>query len=471
MNSPYDIIEFLRETPGLNDKRDTLHREKDNKLFQDVLTYTFDPRLTFGIKKIPNYSKSSEFRSLSHALSELDMLIDRSITGNSAIDFLKDILQSLSYKDAKVVEQIIAKDFKAGFGVSLVNDEMKPFQIYSVPYMGATSYSPKRVKDIFKKNNKAISEVKMDGRYLNCVINKGKVFFESRGGKPNPLMNCLEDDVLSISKHLTEDVVLNGELLLANEPDRYRANGIISSFVSIAQKEFDGKDVTKEISKFEKKENMSFQDVKDNLTYVVWDYIPYNDYLKETWKVERQQRLHDIELAISLSEVSNVRCIEYKIVHSETEAIKHFQEMLARGEEGTILKSIDGIWKDGKPTWQCKMKVEVSVDLLIESFNFGTKGTKNENVISSLNCQSSCGGLKTSPGGIKEKDMKFITENMDSLRGSVVEVKCSGISKNSDNEYSLLHPVFIKIRDDKNTCDSLENIIEIDNMAKGLSNV
>ena len=65
--------------------------------------------------------------------------------------------------------------------------------------------------------------------------------------------------------------------------------------------------------------------------------------------------------------------------------------------------------------------------------------------------------------------MKHITENQDKLLNTILEVKCSGLSKDSDGNYSLLHPVFKSLRDDKNTCDSLESIIGIEAMAKGLS--
>ena len=148
--------------------------------------------------------------------------------------------------------------------------------------------------------------------------------------------------------------------------------------------------------------------------------------------------------------------------------MEHFQKMLARDEEGTILKGSEGPWKDGKPNHQMKVKLDINLDLRITGFNYGTPGTKNENVISSLNVTSECGELNTSPGGIKEADMEFITENMDTLVGKLVEVNCKGLSKDSEDNWACLHPVFIKIRDDKEHGDTLENAKEIENMAKGL---
>jgi len=462
----YNIIELLRSTSGLNDKREILRNNKDNNQFQLVLTQTLDPRITFGIKKIPAYGETGVEITLEQAVENLGNLVDRTFTGNEAIGYLAGILGALSEEDAQVIKWIIAKDFKAGFGVSLINDEMAPFSVYEVPYMGASSYNDKKIDNLFKKYPFAYSEVKMDGRYLNVVAKETGIHLESRGGKPNPLMGALEDEAKAFRDHFGFDVVINGELMLKGEKDRYKANGIIASFVSIAQKHFDGKDIDKEIAKFEKDNGKTIWEVRDLITLITWDYIPYSDYTTGKSATARSERLVKLEEAIEATGAFEL--IEYKIVNNKAEAIEHFQEMLARGEEGTILKGSSGEWKDGKPVWQIKMKLEIDLDLRIVGFNYGTVGTKNEHVISSLNVESECGELKTSPTGISEKDMDFITANMDGLMGKLVEIKCSGLSQDSEQNWSCLHPVFKIIRDDKEHGDTLESAINIENGAKGL---
>ena len=464
----YEIIKTLKKTPSTNAKREILREHADNHLFRKVLTHTFDPRITYGIKKIPNYDYVAYDLTLDEAIDELQQLISRERTGNDAILFLQGILETVSEEDAEVIKWIIAKDFKAGFGVSLVNDEMGDFKIYEVPYMGATGYSEKRVMDIMKKG-RAFSEVKMDGRYLNCVVtNSTNVFMESRGGKPNPLMGCLEEEAKTLAAHMAHtDVVFNGELMFKGEPDRYIANGIISSFVSIAQKEYDGVDISKERVRFEKRHGLTIEEAKTRINFVVWDYLPYDKYLEKRWDETREIRLAKLKQAVM--ETGTFEIIEYRVVNSVADAIAHFQEMLARGEEGTILKEWTGIWEDKKPNYQVKMKLEISTDLRIVGFNYGTPGTKNENVISSINVESMCGVLSASPGGISESDMKYITENMDMLLGKIVEVKSSGTSRDSEGNWSLLHPVFNRLRLDKNTGDDLNYILnEIEAPAKGL---
>jgi len=463
----YDIIELLRTQASINDMRESLGFYKDNKQFQLVLTQALDPRITFGIKKIPTYDYIAVKLTLEQAITELGKLQRREVTGNSATELLRGILETTSTHDAQVIKWIIAKDFKAGFGVSLINNEMAPFKVYEVPYMGATSYTDKKVENIFKKYPYAYSEVKMDGRYLNIVAKKEGILLESRGGRPNPLMGALEKEAMLFRDYFERDIVINGELMFKGEPDRYKANGIIASFISIAQKHFDGKDITKESIKFEKENGISLEDAKARINFVVWDVINIDEYEAQFSNTARSERLVRLEEAVSATGVFQI--IEYKIVHSKAEAIEHFQEMLKRGEEGTILKGAFGEWKDGKPIWQVKMKLEIDLDLRIVGFNYGTPGTKNENVISSLNVASECGELTTSPGGIKEKDMDFITANMDDLKGKLVEIKCSGLSQDSEGNWSCLHPVFKIIRDDKERGDTLVSAIEIEDGAKGLS--
>ena len=115
------------------------------------------------------------------------------------------------------------------------------------------------------------------------------------------------------------------------------------------------------------------------------------------------------------------------------------------------------------------MKLEIDIDMKITGFNYGTPGTKNEHVISSLTVESSCGRVVTRPGGISESDMTYITNNQDNLMGSIVEMKCCGLSTDNEGNYSTLHPVFKILRDDKDLADSFDQIISIEDMAKSLS--
>ena len=64
-------------------------------------------------------------------------------------------------------------------------------------------------------------------------------------------------------------------------------------------------------------------------------------------------------------------------------------------------------------------------------------------------------------GSVDEDEMEYVTNNQESLMGKIVEIKCSGLSQDSNGNYSTLHPVFKMIRTDKDTANTLQECIEI----------
>ena len=449
-------------------KIEILTKYKDNELLKRVIYLADSPRVKFYIKQIPEYvqlyTDPIQQEELCDSIEELLKLSNRAYTGSSAIKFLRDILDASSPEDAYIIIRIIDKDCKIGMGTTFYN-KVFPDLIEETPYMGAISFNEAKARALFENGGWAYSDIKMDGRYCNGPIMDGIPRLESRQGEPT---------IVTGAKFFEElkrfpNIVLTGELTIPGIP-RYISNGIISSIVDICGKaDVRSIDETeKKLIKFEKEHKCTFDDSLSKIVYTVWDAITHEEYAATESHRPYTVRKTDLAYMLKDAKCENVILIESKPVYSYAEAIIHFQSALERGEEGTILKASDGKWKDGKPAWQIKMKLEMDVDLKIVGFNYGTKGTKNENFISSLNAESSDGLVKTKPQGLKEVMMKYITENQDKLLGTIVETTCSGLSHDSNMNYSLLHPRFKKLRDDKNTCDDLPSIMRIEEMAKAL---
>ena len=66
--------------------------------------------------------------------------------------------------------------------------------------------------------------------------------------------------------------------------------------------------------------------------------------------------------------------------------------------------------------------------------------------------------------------MEKITTHADEWMNKIITIKCSGVTQNAEGFYSLLHPRIASkmYRDDKTVADSLEDILNIERMAKGL---
>lgn len=464
-----EILETIASDNGKKFKLAELEKHKGNELLIAVLKKAYCPLTQFYIRKIPTYSPQTDSASdLTWALRELSVLSDRIKTGKEATKHLGWVLSQLNSSDSTVIERIIGKDLKAGFSASSINKVFGKSTIKETPYMGAISYNKKKVAQMFEDHESVFSEVKMDGRYTNIKITENDVYMESRQGKETDFGNTFKN-LIKIRDHFGFDVVLNGELIM-DGMDRYTSNGAIASIVSISNKNNVGECIEKHEKKFLKEYGETYYEMMEKIIVVVWDYIPLKDYEDTaSWDVIRKDRGHSLEYSLSsVLKLHNIRFIEALEVEDVAAAMEHFQKMLARGEEGTILKGSDGKWKDGKPKWQVKFKIEMDVDLKIVGFNYGTKDTKNEHVISSLTVQTEDGILETKPAGITEKDMKFITENQEALLNTIIEAKCSGLSSDREGNYALLHPVFKGFRDDKTVADTLEQVKANEEMIKAL---
>ena len=467
----YNILREISDDSSSNGKMQILSKYSDDALLRRVLYMAYSKRIKFYIKQIPEYKNGdSESSNLSDVIDDIEKyLCNRIYTGDDARLFLSHKLASLNKEDSNILERIIKKDLRIGMGSRNINKVIDGL-IETTPYQGAKPYSAKLVDNLFKKNEYLLSNIKMDGRYCNCIIRSGEYELESRQGEPTIINN---------SKFLYElpkfkDCVLNGELTMYDFKNnkklpRYLSNGIIASIIDIEKKRKirSEEDTNKEIVDFEYKTLMSIEDALDMIVYTLWDIIPIECYFQKYCDTPYEDRFSELNDIIKSNNFERIFMISNKIVYNKSEALDHFTEAINDQEEGTILKCPKSPWKDGKPIWQIKLKKEFEVDLEICGYNMGTG--KNCNLISSLNCRTSDGMLFARPTGISEKMMKFITENRDMLLFTIVQVKCSGLSRNKIGEYSLLHPVFEELRyGDKDVANSLSEVIEIDNMANFL---
>jgi hypothetical protein len=468
-----EILDEIAAESSTNQKMVILEKYKDNELLKEVLYKAKSPRIKFYIKQIPEHNilpiKEEDQYTLGQILVKIEDFSNREMTGNIARDYLKNLLEKTSEDNNYILQRIIDKDLKFGMGRSNIN-KVIPDLIEKTPYMGAKSYSEKLARKIFEEDGVAYSQVKMDGRYCNAILQEdGEVELVSRQGETT----YVGDAPFLKELGLIKNMVLNGELTVDGY-DRYTANGLIASIVDIegkqAREERTPEETEKKIAAFEKK-HAPYLETIDKIRFTVWDCITLEEYFEKKTATPYKERLSILEGLLRGNESSEAMLSIVETIEVKTfkEAMEHFQDALERGLEGTILKSTTGAWKDGKPNWQVKLKLEMNIDLRIIGFKYGTEGTKNEHVISTILAETSCGILKTNPSGMKEAMMQDVTERQEELLGTIVEIRCCGLSQNSKGEWSTLHPSVAKLRDDKDTCDSLESAKEIEEAAMNLT--
>lgn len=450
------ILTELANDKSILAKKAILESHKDNEVLKTVLKLALDPGIVSGMKKMPEALENNVKYNLESALQLLDMIYTRKHTGHAARDFVATILGSVTSDDAEVIRRVLTKDLACGASDKIVNDIFGKGFIKDEPYMRCSLVDTKTIKNItsFKTHGYAVSEVKMDGQYLNHSVLNGYLTCTSRNGKLYDFLGSRDNEMAELAKHIQDvdprfasGVVFNGECLLlaidGSVENRETGNGII-------QKAGKGSMTAAESMR---------------VVFVLWDVLPYNAFQDGLWDVQRQERREILETAINKTNSEFVRMVQYKKVIDIDDAFDYNSEMMLRGEEGTVLKCESGIWKSHTSPKQLKMKLKMFIDLLITGFNEGEK--KRTGMLGSLQLESSDGIVITNCGtGIKEKDAEWtfqsIWNSRDELLGKVVTISCTGLTVDKrTGQKSIFLPVWEEFRFDKNTCDDYARILEI----------
>jgi hypothetical protein len=420
-----DILKELEATSSRLEKEAILKREQNNALLKQVFFLAYDPFTQFYIRKIPSYvTEENPWHSLESALPKLDKLSKREVTGNAGIEYLSLLLSEVSEQDAKVIERIIGKDLKCGASGSTAN-KVWPGLIHEYPCMLCTPSDEKILKN-FKFP--AYAQLKMDGMRFNAIVKDGKCEFRSRNGKEILLLGNLEEEFVNIANG--QNLVFDGELLINDKGvilDRQTGNGILNKAV---------------------KGTISIDEAR-KVHATIWDVIDYETFKRGVGKQDYQTRFTLLE---NMSLPRKIHLVESKVVATLEEAQKIFEEYLAEGQEGIILKAMNGVWEDKRVKTQVKFKAELDCDLKVVGIQPGTG--KYEGMVGALLCESSDGIVKVDVGsGLSDDDRK-----RDDYIGKIVAVTYNARIKNKQGEQSLFLPRLIEVREDKSEADSSERI-------------
>ena len=424
----YSILQALESTSSRNEKLAILQANADNEVLKQVLVYALDPFKNFYIRKIPQYKiDNPTMLTVESALPKLDKLINREVTGNAAIEYLRLLLTELQPEDAQVIERVVTKDLRCGVSDSTVNKVWKDL-IPTYPCMLCSGYEEKLVE---RMNFPAYVQLKMDGMRFNAIVKDGKVQFRSRNGKELDLLGHLELDFIRLANGT--NVVFDGELLVKIDGQiapRQIGNGILS-----------------------KANKGTLSDKEAALVHAtLWDMVPYDHFVSGVSDKIYQDRFGDLQ-GLILPE--RIHLVEHTVVESIEAAQAIFEQYLAQGQEGIILKDPKGIWEDKRAKHQIKFKGELECDLRIVGWEDGTG--KNTGRLGALVLESEDGVVKVNVG------TGFTDAARDAIKRDVIGKICAvkynaRIVDQKSGVHSLFLPVFVCIRDDKDYADTSDLI-------------
>ena len=454
MTKVQSILEKLENTNSQKEKIEIL--KTMNEAQKRWFKMCYNSLITFGVKKIPEYT--SESNSLD-TMSIMDILekefVTREITGNAAIERLRDILSNAEEPEA--VERLIKRDARCSVNSTLLN-KVFPNLIPEIPCMLAQPMNEKTLKNI---KFPAFSQLKADGMRCIAFITSNNVRMFSRNGTEiicEPLKNTLMT-IGQIEENLLSDnvtLMLDGELICYKDNkllDRKTSNGICNKVLKGTASENELNLIQMQLWDIVKIDSNTFNPLEDK---------------------SYEARLEDLYSILNTNSCSKLEVIPTEVVNSMEEALEHFQKMLSQGLEGTILKNQDAKWSNTRSKDLVKLKEENTIDLLVVDIEEGSGDF--EGGLGAIICETSDKKLRVRVGtGFSFEDRGFVNDlsngkkvvkQIKSLEevsknylGKIVEVKYNQIIKSKGkDEMSLFLPRLVCIRNDKDTANSIEEI-------------
>ena len=261
-------------------------------------------------------------------------------------------------------------------------------------------------------------------------VKDGKVSFVSRQGKEYEY------------PHLEKDV-LNTEL-----PDGYYLG------------EFTIGDAFHAMNRFEGNGILNRKDCpEDDIHFTVWDYLSLKNY--ENCLEPYKFRIVKLQ-ALQFWFPDWMSVVDSHIAQNMSDIIKYNSQYMNQGLEGSVIKLIDYVFKNGTSHQQFKLKLKVDADVRITGT---TKGEgKYSNTIGAITFSTDDNLVMGKVSGMTDALRRDIGNNPSKYIGKIMSVEFNDLTP----ENNLSHPRFKEIREDKSETDTLERIIQMRNMARKL---
>ena len=453
----------LRTIQGSNAKLAFLQEHRGDELLRKVMYLAYEPTVSYYLtpdaKAVDGVSQ--DIGDVDALLTALHVnLATRAKTGNAAKTFYQELLARTNVDGRVIIDAVLNRDVKAGIAATSVN-KVWPGLVTQVPYMRCslpavakiTSW-PWAAQPDPAHTFHAYSQIKADGMYANVVTSGDALQVTSRQGSvflDGPWFDAIREVLAAAGTWLVVNgggsaFTFQGEMLVMRGGkvlSRKEGNGILNSLLISGEMPSDCQ-----------------------VVFVCWDVIPSGAAVSGgRWTVPYGTRLETLakSLEATTGDTDAVKIVETRVITTWQEAVDHFADAIARGEEGTIVKRHDAQWMDGDSREQVKMKVDFPVDLKIVGFNPGDPNGKHASTFGSLQCESveTDGGepLRTGVSGMKDEMRRHIHANRDYYLGKIATVKSNAVITDKTGGYSLYLPRLQEIREDKTTADSLADCI------------
>ena len=427
------IIRTLEDHPSRLNKEGIIRAEAESnnvELFEGF-QYTFDPMVTFGVKKVPTHGGGEGQGLPWTAFKELlNSLAKREITGHAARDAI-ELALSASTKSQwnDWYRRILMKDLKCGISEVTINKVLKEFpnikQIQLFECMLAHDVSKQEKRLVGKK----LLEPKLDGVRVVTVINvvSRTATMYSRNGKLLENFSHITDSIEANIGMFDRSIIIDGEM-------------VSSSFQAL-------------MKQVHRKSDVQSSDAR----LMAFDVLPLSEFLAGESIMGQRRRSNLLRsMQPQFDKIGNIDIIPQQEVDLDTyvgelEFKQYNKDAIEAGFEGILIKDPAATYECKRSVSWLKMKPFIEVSLTVVAVEEGSAETKNVGKLGALVCEGEDDGkfIRDNVGGGYTDELRdSIWASKDTVIGQIVEVRADAATRSQDSEdvYSLRFPRFLRFR-------------------------
>jgi DNA ligase-1 len=400
-------------TNSLIEKKEILSKgvaSEDGEALQAYLSMALDPRVTYGItsQSIPQIQHGVGDIQISDLFSLLVRLATRELSGVAAREAMAELLHGSDPNQALWVYRLLDKDLSIGLLQRSINDVL-PGLIYTLPIMLA-----KPEADLPHLRFPAVASLKKNGVRVVAMLGESGLQLITRGGHSIENFVAPAQMIEGWDPAPFHEYVLDGEATVET--------GWLQDTMTVLRR-------------------LNDTDEPLRMTYNPFDCIP-----REEWGTigtrpyrKRMKDLAEVCRYLSLCPVRG------KMVNSMEEAIEEFSRVKGLGEEGLVLKPLDGPYEPKRSFWWIKMKGFDPVDGRILRILEGKSGKKYAGTLGAIELEDEAGMVyKAAFSGSDEERLDLWTRR-ESIVGAWAHFKVLAKTRSGSGQ----NAVFLGLRDDK----------------------
>jgi DNA ligase-1 len=409
-----DVLDQLEATSGQNDKIAILKANVGNQELVELLDAAMNFDRKFYVKKFeikPNMQTAC-VGSTNEFLDILDLLQNRKITGNAAIEHVETFLETCTEQQQKWYSRVLRKDLRCNFGISLANKA--GFNLHEFEVMLAKDGKEcKKLEEIVSKG--VYASPKFNGYRALAICSYGTVTLHSRNG---------------LAYENFPSIVATLEKLCQN-----------SSFI------LDGECMSDDFNKMQQTamSSKSGKSVGD-INYQVFGWVPFDEWQTKNFKKTTKERLADLEAwfdqhKVELAQANNVFRVDHKLLYTVADAMQFERECLAKGYEGAMLLPDIPYYVGKKSNKLLKLKTFVSWDCKVVGIYEGEG--KNVGRMGGITVLQENGVECNLGTGWSDEDRDYIWQHQDEFIGRTIEVQYQELTPDKKMQF----PSFVRWRD------------------------